>query len=72
VSDPMVRLSERIFDEVEKINLAVKRAQRGWHDFQSSGNDLFLDSISLSLQAAYNGIEVCGVIGIREFFTRCD
>jgi hypothetical protein len=38
--------------------LAVQRAQRGWHDFQSSGNDLFLDSVSLSLQGAYNGVEV--------------
>jgi hypothetical protein len=58
VSDPLVRLSERISDEVVKINLAVQRAKRGWHDFQSSGNDLFLDSISLSLQGAYNGVEV--------------
>jgi hypothetical protein len=34
VSDPLVRLSERISDEVVKINLAVQRAKRGWHDFQ--------------------------------------
>ena len=58
MSDPFIRLSRRIVDEVEKINLAMKRAQRGWHDFQSSGNDLFLDSVSLSLQGAYNGVEV--------------
>ena len=58
MNDPLIRLSERIFDEVAKITLAVQRAQRGWHDFQSSGNDLFLDSVSLSLQGAYNGVEV--------------
>ena len=29
MSDPFVRLSRRIVDEVEKITLAVKRAQRG-------------------------------------------
>ena len=58
MSDPFVRLSRRIVDEVEKIALAVKRAQPGWHDFQGSGNDLFLDSVSLSLQGAYNGVEV--------------
>ena len=58
MSDPFVRLSRRIMDEVEKITLAMKRVQRGWHDFQSSGNDLFLDGVSLSLQGAYNGVEV--------------
>ena len=58
MNDPLIRLSERIFDEVAKITLAVQRAQRGWNDFQSSGNDLFLDSVSLSLQGAYNGVEV--------------
>ena len=42
MSDPFVRLSRRVVDEVEKIALALKRAQPGWHDFQSSGNDLFL------------------------------
>lgn len=58
MSDPFVRLSRRVVDEVEKIALSLKRAQPGWHDFQSSGNDLFLDSVSLSLLGAYNGVEV--------------
>ena len=42
MSDSLVRLSERIFDEVAKINLAVQCAKRGWNDFQSSGNDLLV------------------------------
>lgn len=54
----LARLAQRIFDELEKVNLAIQRAQRGWNDFQDSGNDLFLDSVALSLQSAYNGIEV--------------
>ena len=66
MSAQFLRLSTRILDELEKIDLAIQRAQRGWRDFQNSGNDLFLDSVSLSLQGAYNGVEVIFELIARE------
>ena len=53
-----LRLADRIHRELGNVDTALQRAYRGWDDFQSSGYDLVIDSISLNLQAAYNGLEV--------------
>ena len=53
-----LRLADRIHRELSNIDTVLQRAYRGWDDFQNSGYDLVIDSISLNLQAAYNGLEV--------------
>lgn len=53
-----LRLADRIHRELDNIETALERAYRGWNDFQNTGYDLVVDSISLNLQAAYNGLEV--------------
>lgn len=58
MSESYLRLADRIHRELGNIETALQRAYRGWNDFQSSGYDLVIDSISLNLQAAYNGLEV--------------
>lgn len=66
MNERFIYLSNRVFDELTKIDLAIQRAFNAWQDFQTSGNEFFLDSVALSLQGAYNGLEVIFDLIARE------
>jgi hypothetical protein len=66
VNKKYIRLSERILDELDKIDTCLLRAFRGWHDFKNSNNELFLDSVALSFQGIYNGLEIIFQLIVRE------
>ncbi|NEZ55504.1 hypothetical protein D0962_06705 [Leptolyngbyaceae cyanobacterium CCMR0082] len=44
MNERFIYLSNRIIDELNKIDLATQRAFSAWQDFQNSGNEFFLDS----------------------------
>ena len=43
--------------ELGDIEKTSDRAQTGWQQYQSSGDDLYLDSVALCLHGFYNGVE---------------
>ena len=53
----LVKLSRRIQMELGDIERAVTRTQAGWQEYQTSGDDLYLDSVALNLHSFYNGVE---------------
>lgn len=57
MSQPIARLAQRIRDELDEIARVVQRAQQAWDRAQSSGDDLYLDSVALNLHAFYDGVE---------------
>lgn len=57
MTSPLIVLSRRIHEALGDIERAVTRAQTGWKQYQSSNDDLYLDSIALSLHGFYSGIE---------------
>jgi hypothetical protein len=50
-------LSRRIRLELAEIERVVRRVQAGWQEYQTSGDELFLDSVALNLHSVYNGLE---------------
>jgi hypothetical protein len=53
----LTKLSNRIQLELVDIEQAILRSQAGWQQYQSSGDDLYLDSVALNLHSFYNGLE---------------
>ena len=51
------QLSRRIPLELDNIEKTVIRAETGWQQYKNSGDDLYLDSVALSLHGFYNGVE---------------
>lgn len=66
MNERFIYLSNRMIDELNKIDLATQRAFNAWQDFHNSGNEFFLDSVALSLQGAYNGLEAIFDLIARE------
>lgn len=62
----MNRLSRRIIGELNSINAALERANKGWQKFQQSTDDLYVDSVALSFQSAYTGLERLFELIVRE------
>lgn len=57
MSERLLRLVERIRDELPDLDLLVERAQEGWRRAQRSGDDFYLDSVALNLHGFYAGLE---------------
>lgn len=57
MTSSLAALSRRIHETLEDIEKVIARAQAGWKQYQNSGDDLYLDSVALSLHGFYNGIE---------------
>jgi hypothetical protein len=57
LSQPLVRLQQRIIYELPDIERSVVRSQQAWQAFQETSHDLYLDSVALNLHNFYNGIE---------------
>ncbi|MEO0769509.1 MAG: hypothetical protein AAFY72_08750 [Cyanobacteria bacterium J06649_4] len=53
----VIKLSRRINMALNDVERVVARTQAGWQQYQSSGDDLYLDSVALGLHGFYNGIE---------------
>ena len=56
-NEQFLKLAERIRDEFIDLDRLAERVQAGWHQAQSSGDDLYLDSVALNLHGFYQGIE---------------
>jgi hypothetical protein len=57
VSQPLIRLQQRIISELLDIERSVFRTQQAWQAFQQTQHDLYLDSVALNLHGFYNGLE---------------
>jgi hypothetical protein len=57
VSEPLLRLAQRIRDECDELARVVDRVQEGWRRAQRSSDDLYLDSVALNLHGFYAGLE---------------
>lgn len=57
MTSPFIQTSRRIHDELSDIEKAIARAQTAWKQYQSSRDELYLDSVALSLHGFYSGIE---------------
>ena len=57
MSERLVRLSQRIYDELEELERMVERAQEGWRRAEARSDDLYLDGVALNLHSFYRGLE---------------
>jgi hypothetical protein len=57
VSQPLIRLQQRIINELPDIERSVVRTQQAWQAFQQTQDHLYLDSVALNLHGFYNGLE---------------
>lgn len=57
MSERLLKLAERIRDELAELGWLVERAQEGWRRAQRSGDDFYLDSVALNLHGFYAGLE---------------
>jgi hypothetical protein len=57
VNERVFRLVERIRAELADLDRVVGRVQRAWDQNQRTGDDLYLDSVALSLHGFYAGLE---------------
>lgn len=57
MNEQILRLAQRISDELNELEQVVERIQQGWHQTQQSGDDLYLDGVALNLHGFYSGLE---------------
>jgi len=53
----LLDIAERIRCDLVEIELLVERAIAGWQKFLQTDDDLYLDSVALSLHGFYGGLE---------------
>ena len=57
MSERLLKLTERIRDELAELEQLVNRAREAWRRAQQSGDDFYLDSVALNLHSFYAGLE---------------
>ncbi len=57
MSERLLKLVERVRDQVAELNRLIERAQEGWRRAQRSGDDFYLDGVALNLHGFYVGLE---------------
>ena len=57
MTESLRRLAQRIRDECRDLARLVDRATIGWRRAQQTSDDLYLDSVALSLHGFYAGLE---------------
>jgi hypothetical protein len=55
--EELVKLAERIRQELSEISRVVARISEGWERARRSNDDFYLDSVALNLQGFYSGFE---------------
>ncbi len=57
MNEGLVKIAERIRDELDALEYVVKRTCEAWQKSQKSTDDLYLDSVALNLHSFYAGLE---------------
>ena len=57
MTERLLRIAERIADELDELQRMVQRVQEGWRRAQESADDLYLDAVALNLHSFYSGLE---------------
>ncbi len=57
MNQQLLRVARRIRDELDEIARVLDRVQAGWHQAQTSSDDLYLDGVALNLHGFYAGLE---------------
>lgn len=53
----LIDIAERIRNDLVEIEMLVERAIAGWQKFLQTNDELYLDSVALSLHGFYGGLE---------------
>lgn len=51
------RLAMRIRDSLVELDILMRRIEKGWQRYLSSGDDFYLDGVALNLHGLYSGLE---------------
>lgn len=57
MNEQLIKLAQRIPNELGELEQLVKRAQEGWHRIQLFSDNLYLDGVALNLHSFYSGLE---------------
>jgi len=57
LSEKLLKLAQRIFEELGELARLVERAKEGWSRAQQFSDDLYLDGVALNLHSFYSGLE---------------
>jgi len=57
VNERLLKLAQRLVDELIELGQVVQRAQEGWRRAQQSSDDFYLDGVALNLHSFYGGLE---------------
>ena len=57
MSERLLRLAERIRDELADLDQVVERAQEGLRRMRRASDDYYLDGVALNLHGFYAGLE---------------
>jgi hypothetical protein len=57
VNEGLLKLAQRISDELGELERVAQRAQEGWRRAQQSSDELYLDGVALNLHGFYGGLE---------------
>jgi len=57
LNERLLRLAQRISDELNELERIIKRSQEAWRRFQQHSDDLYMDAVALNLHSLYSGVE---------------
>jgi len=57
LNEKLLKLAQRIFEELGELARLVERAEEGWNRAQQFSDDLYLDGVALNLHSFYSGLE---------------
>lgn len=57
MNERLLRLANRIRDELGELARVLERAQEGWRRAYQWSDDLYLDGVALNLHGLYAGLE---------------
>ncbi len=57
MNEQLLRVAQRIRDELDEMAQVLDRAQEGWRRAQMSSDDLYLDGVALNIHGFYAGLE---------------
>ena len=57
MNNDLPRLAMRIRDSLVELDILMRRIEKGWQRYLSSGDDFYLDGVALNLHGLYSGLE---------------